>query len=49
LVLSRFQNLKYDAIARILDCGAGAVKMRVHRGLKELRAKFAELAGGKAP
>jgi len=46
LVLSRFQNLKYAEIARILDCGTGAVKMREHRGLKELREKFSELTGG---
>ena len=45
LVLSRFQNLKYEEIAGILDCGVGAVKMRVHRALKELREKFAQLAG----
>src|SRR2546426_8962593 len=45
LVLSRFQNLKYEEIAWILDCGVGAVKMRVHRVLKDLREKFAQLAG----
>ena len=45
LVLSRFQNLKYEEIAGILDCGVGAVKMRVHRALKELREKFSQLAG----
>ena len=48
LVLSRFQNLKYEEIAGILDCGVGAVKMRVHRALKELREKFSQLAGEEA-
>ena len=43
LVLSRFQNLKYEEIARIMDCGVGAVKMRVHRALGELREKFCQL------
>ena len=43
LILSRFQNLKYEEIARILDCGVGAVKMRVHRALRELREKFDRL------
>ena len=43
LILSRFQNLKYEEIARILDCGVGAVKMRVHRALGELREKFCQL------
>src|SRR5262245_50485383 len=45
LILSRFQNLKYEEIARILDCGVGAVKMRVHRALGELREKFSRLTG----
>jgi len=45
LVLSPFQNLKYEEIARIMDCGVGAVKMRVHRALKELRENFSRLTG----
>ena len=34
LVLSRFQELKYDEIARLLGCEVGAVKVRVHRALR---------------
>jgi RNA polymerase sigma-70 factor (ECF subfamily) len=45
LILSRFQNLKYEEIATILDCGVGAVKMRVHRALGELREIFTRLTG----
>ncbi len=45
LVLSRFQGLKYDEIARVLDCRVGAVKMRVHRAMLELRERFSALAG----
>lgn len=45
LLLSRFQNLRYEDIARILDCEVGAVKVRVYRALKELRQKFCELRG----
>jgi RNA polymerase sigma-70 factor (ECF subfamily) len=45
LILSRFQNLKYEEIARILDCGTGAVKMRVHRALRELKESFSRLTG----
>lgn len=45
LMLSRFQDLKYEEIATVLNCGVGAVKMRVHRALKELRASFTALAG----
>lgn len=37
LVLSRLQNLEHKAIAQLLDCSVGAVKVRVHRALKELR------------
>lgn len=43
LVLSRFQELKYDEIARALDCEVGTVKVRVHRALQELREIFKEL------
>ncbi|HTH50083.1 MAG TPA: RNA polymerase sigma factor [Candidatus Limnocylindria bacterium] len=45
LVLSRFQELKYEEIARVLNCGIGAVKMRMHRGLKELRHRFIAATG----
>jgi RNA polymerase sigma-70 factor (ECF subfamily) len=47
LVLSRFHNLRYEDIARILECEVGTVKVRVYRALKELRARFCELRGEK--
>jgi RNA polymerase sigma factor (sigma-70 family) len=47
LVLSRFHNLRYEEIARILECEVGTVKVRVYRALKELRGKFCELRGEK--
>jgi len=47
LVLSRFSNMRYDAIASILDCEVGTVKTRVYRALKELRERFCELRGEK--
>ncbi|HET7537271.1 MAG TPA: RNA polymerase sigma factor [Candidatus Didemnitutus sp.] len=37
LVLSRLQNVEHKEIARLLDTSVGAVKVRVHRALKELR------------
>jgi RNA polymerase sigma-70 factor (ECF subfamily) len=43
LVLSRFQELKYDEIAQLLGCEVGAVKVRVFRALKDLRAAFQQL------
>ena len=48
LVLSRFQNMKYDEIARILDCEVGAVKVRVYRALRDLRQIYSELTKEKA-
>jgi RNA polymerase sigma-70 factor, ECF subfamily len=46
LILSRFQELKYEEIARLLGCEVGAVKVRVHRALQDLRVLFQGLAGG---
>jgi RNA polymerase sigma-70 factor (ECF subfamily) len=48
LVLSRFQNLKYDQIAEILACDVGTVKVRVYRAVRALSQIFFELAGEKA-
>ena len=45
LVLSRFHGLRYEEIARILQCDVGAVKVRVYRALKELRGRFCDLRG----
>lgn len=43
LVLSRLQNVEHKEIARLLDCSVGAVKVRVHRALKELRTVYFKL------
>jgi RNA polymerase sigma-70 factor, ECF subfamily len=40
LVLSRLQHLNHQEIARLLDCSVGAVKVRAHRALKELREVY---------
>ena len=40
LLLARFQLLPYDQIARLLDTTVGAVKVRVHRALKDLRRAY---------
>lgn len=45
LVLSRFQELRYEQIARILQCEVGAVKVRIYRALRELRETFCEIRG----
>lgn len=48
LVMSRFQDLKYDEIASILKCETGAVKVRVYRALRELGDRFYALRGERA-
>jgi RNA polymerase sigma factor (sigma-70 family) len=45
LILSRYHDLRYEEIGRILECEAGTVKVRVYRALKELRERFCELRG----
>ena len=37
LVLSRFQGLKYEEIARIRESSVPAIKVQVHRAIKHLR------------
>jgi RNA polymerase sigma-70 factor (ECF subfamily) len=48
LVLSRFQELKYDEIGRLLGCETGAVKVRVHRALQQLREVYLTLENNPA-
>jgi RNA polymerase sigma factor (sigma-70 family) len=40
LILSRFQELKYEEIARVLNTTEGAVKVRVHRAMNELKTIY---------
>jgi RNA polymerase sigma-70 factor (ECF subfamily) len=44
LVLARFQRLKHEEIARLFDISVGAVKVRVHRALKDLRDIYFKLS-----
>lgn len=46
LLLSRFQELKYDEIATLLGCELGTVKTRIHRAIQELRQVFRGLERG---
>jgi RNA polymerase sigma-70 factor (ECF subfamily) len=48
LVLSRYQNLKYEEIAELLGCEVGAVKVRVYRATRALGQIYFELAGERA-
>jgi len=47
LVLSRFQNKKYEEIAEIMNCKVSTIKARVFRALQELRDIYLELSGEK--
>jgi RNA polymerase sigma-70 factor (ECF subfamily) len=41
--------MKYEQIAEIMGCEVGAVKVRVHRALKELRDVFLKLSSQRPP
>jgi RNA polymerase sigma factor (sigma-70 family) len=43
LILCRFQELKYIEIARILNTTEGAIKVRVHRALNQLKSNYLKL------
>ena len=45
LLLARFGEMKYDSIGALLGISVGAVKVRVHRALKELREAYASVSG----
>ena len=40
LILSRFQELRHEEIARVLDISVGAVKVRVHRAINQLKELY---------
>lgn len=45
LVLSRFHDLGYEEIGRIIDCSPGAARVRLHRAMNELRQLCLALEG----
>jgi RNA polymerase sigma-70 factor, ECF subfamily len=44
LLLSRFGELRYEEIGELLGCSVGAVKLRVHRAVKQLREVYDGMA-----
>jgi RNA polymerase sigma factor (sigma-70 family) len=46
IVLARYREMKYEQIADLLDVDVGAVKVRMHRAMKELREIFLRLTDG---
>jgi RNA polymerase sigma factor (sigma-70 family) len=47
LVLSRYQEMKYEEIAELLGCEVGTVKVRIYRAMKELRDIYFKLSSEK--
>lgn len=43
LILSRFQNLKYEEISQICGLSVSAIKTRIHRAIKKLKDYYVEL------
>ena len=48
IIMSRFENLKYQEIGAIIGCSEGAVKMKIRRTLIELRDLYNRLESGAA-
>src|SRR4030095_17217930 len=46
LVLARFHGMKHEQIAELLGIETGAVKVRIHRALRELREIFLKKTNG---
>jgi RNA polymerase sigma-70 factor (ECF subfamily) len=44
LLLARFSEMRYDEIGEQLGCSVGAIKVRVHRAMKDLKTAF-DVAG----
>jgi len=49
LILARYEEMKYETIAAMLGIEVGAVKVRVHRAIRELRNIFLRLSVEEAP
>ena len=45
IIMNRFTGLPYDRIAQIMGCGTGALKVRMHRAIKELKDQFHKVSG----
>jgi RNA polymerase sigma-70 factor (ECF subfamily) len=43
LILCRFEKLKYHEIAKILNTTEGAIKVRIHRALNQLKSNYLQM------
>ena len=46
LVLSKFKEMKFSEIGKVLGCSEGAAKVKAHRALKDLRQIVSEMQIG---
>jgi RNA polymerase sigma factor (sigma-70 family) len=44
LILSKYTGLPYNQIAEIVGCTVGAIKVRIYRAIKELKAQYLNIA-----
>lgn len=42
--LSRFQDMRYDEMAEMLNCSEGAVRVKIHRAVKKLKEIYFQIA-----
>jgi RNA polymerase sigma-70 factor (ECF subfamily) len=47
LLLARFSEMRYDEIGELLGASVGAIKVRVHRAMKELKTAFDAVDAGR--
>jgi RNA polymerase sigma factor (sigma-70 family) len=45
LLLSRFENMKYKDIAKVMGCKLGTIKARVHSALQDLAVIYEDISG----
>ncbi len=44
IILNRFNGLSYNEIREILKCGIGALRVRMHRAVNELKEQFNKIS-----
>lgn len=44
IILSKYREMKYQEIAEILKLSEGAIKVRIHRAIKQLREIYLEIS-----
>jgi RNA polymerase sigma-70 factor (ECF subfamily) len=44
IILSRYQEMKYQEIAVLMNSSEGAIKVRIHRAVKQLKENYLQLS-----